>query len=734
MAAGGSERVTAIKARERDEIAVELEETSTHSIYRQLLRQRSFRRFFIGQISSSLGDWVGLIAIVALVKRIYDDEFAIAAVLLARIGPALIFSPLAGVLADRWDRKKVMVFSDFARAGLVVVLPFVESIAFRPLLSPVVLLFIVSALLEMLTLLWQPAKDSSVPDMVEDPKHYTHAYSLLLVAAYATFPLSGAIFGLLAKVSEWLGAADGFEELAINPEHLAFFLDSLTFMVSAFLTLTLHIASRPAKERPLDLRAAGEEMLAGLRFVAGHDMIRPWVIGIGGAFAGIGTFMSVAPFFLSDVLGGGPGSFGLLVAAVGSGLGLGFVAAGPAALRYPKDVIFSSAVIAMGLAIIGFGAVSTLVTALVLASLCGIFAGLAYPSGYALIQERLGPDLRGRASAAVNSVMRLAVVGAAAVAPVVIRLIDSASPGPVVILDQSFEILGIRVAMWIGGVLIAAAGLVTTRAIGVRRHVPSHGTGLFIVFEGGEGSGKSTQMELLRAHLSARGQDVVVTHEPGSTRIGVQLRRLLLDPASAGISDKAEALLYAADRAQHVDEVIRPALARGAVVLCDRYIDSSIAYQGLVRGLGADQVRAINRWGTGGLMPNKVFLLDFEAELGLERSGETDRIEKEGLSFHRKVREAYKLLAERQSSHFVIIDAGAAPQEVAAEVRRRVEPLLLSLLSQPMPLSGDDGAAGNPRRAAQPAAPDEGAPGNPVPAGAEGKHDAVAEAPGPELT
>lgn len=620
---------------------------------------------------------MGLIATVALVKRIYDNEFAISAVLLARVVPALFFSPVAGVLADRWDRKKVMVISDLGRGTLVLLLPFVETIGSRvPLLSPVVLLFIVSGMLETLTLIWQPAKDATVPDMVDNPGHYTHAYSLLLVAAYATFPLSGAMFGLLARFSETLKGFGPLEQLAINPEHLAFFLDSLTFLVSAALTLTLRIAPRPPVERSFSARAAWEEMAAGIRFVATHQMIRPWILGIGGAFAGIGTFMSMAPFFLSDVLGGGSGSFGILVAAVGTGLGTGFVAAGPAGLRFPKDILFSAAVIAMGASLFVFGAVSTLSSALVFASLCGAFAGLAYPCGYALIQERLGPQLRGRASAAVNSVIRLAVVGAAAFAPVVVRLVDSAAPGRLRIFDQSIEIRGIRVAMWIGGGLIVLAGMITTKAVGARRQLRPPGSGLFLVFEGGEGTGKSTQMELLRRQLEAMGREVVVTHEPGSTAIGSQLRALLLDPANSRISDKTEALLYAADRAQHVEEVIRPALDRGVIVICDRYIDSSIAYQGLVRGLGADQVRAINRWGTGGLLPDRVFLLDFEAELGLERSGETDRMEQQGLTFHRKVREAYKLLAERQASRYVIIDAGSSQQVIAKQVWRRVEPLV----------------------------------------------------------
>ncbi len=620
---------------------------------------------------------MGLIAIVALVKRIYDNEFAIAAVLLARLGPTLLFSPIAGVLADRWDRKKVMVFCDAARAGLILTLPFVESAGkVIPFLNPVVLLFVISALLEMLTLAWQPAKDSTVPDMVENPKHFTHAYSLLLIAAYATFPLSGAIFGVLVKFSEFLGNITGVSSLASNPELSAFILDSGTFLVSAALTLTLRVPPRAAKQEPLNFKATRKELVDGLKFLFGHEMIRPWVLGIGGTFAGIGTFMSMAPFFLSDVLGGGPGSFGLLVAAVGTGLGVGFLLAGPASQMFPKDIIFSTVVMLMGICIVVFGSVSTLTPALVFASLCGVFAGFAYPCGYALIQEKLGPNLRGRGSAAVNSVVRLAIVGAAAVAPALVRIIDKASPGPVTLFDQSIDIRGIRVSMWVGGLLILGAGVVTTKAIGVRRHQRPAGSGMFLVFEGGEGSGKTTQIELLRQHLTARGHKVVVTAEPGGTAIGKKLREILLDPATKGLSDKAEALLYAADRAQHVDELIRPTLDEGSIVICDRYIDSSIAYQGLVRGLGADQVRSISRWGTGALFPDMVFLLDYEASLGLERAGEPDRIEQEGIEFHRRVREAYRLLAERHANRFLIIDGSMSQLEIAAEVRRKVDNML----------------------------------------------------------
>lgn len=612
-----------------------------------------------------------------MTKRIYDEEFAIAAVLLARIGPALFFGPVAGVLADRWDRKYVMVFADVARAGLIFVLPFVETISsWIPVLNPVIILFVVSAFLEMLTLLWQPAKDSSVPDMVDDRRQYTHAYSLLLMAAYATFPLSGVVFGLLARASGWVGGTLRIEEISLNPEHLAFFLDSLTFMVSAALTLTLRIAPRTASDRRLEVRVLWGRLIDGLRFVWKHDMIRPWVLGIGGAFAGIGVFMSIAPFFLSDVLGGGSGSFGFLVTAVGVGLGLGFVLAGPVAHVVPKDIIFSTVVMAMGLGMVVFGTVSTLFAALVSAGVCGWFAGFAYPSGYALIQEKLDPELRARTSSAVNSVIRLAIVGAAAVAPALVKIVDGATPTSIVIFDQSIDIRGVRVSIWVGGFTIFFAGLVTTKAVRARWNLGGRGSGLFLVFEGGEGSGKSTQMEILRQFLVDRGKKVVVTHEPGGTQIGERLRKVLLDPASSTMSPKTEALLYAADRAQHVSEVIMPALAEGAIVICDRYVDSSIAYQGLVRGLGADEIGGLNRWGTEGLTPDLVFLLDVDAEQGLERGGITDRIEQEGADFHRRVREAYRLLAERHNDRFVVIDASRHPEKVAEEIRQRVEQYL----------------------------------------------------------
>ena len=192
--------------------------------------------------------------------------------------------------------------------------------------------------------------------------------------------------------------------------------------------------------------------------------------------------------------------------------------------------------------------------------------------------------------------------------------------------------------------------------------------GVLIAFEGVEGAGKSTQLDLLRCELERRGHGVVVTREPGGTEVGERVRAVLLDPA-VDLDPRAEALLFAAARAQLVVQVIRPALERGALVLCDRFLDSSLAYQGGGRGLGRGPVEEVNRFATGGLLPDLVVLLDLDPAEGLGRRAERrDRIEVEGLGFHRRVRDAFLELAAGDPGRFAVVDAAAPADQVAAGV------------------------------------------------------------------
>jgi dTMP kinase len=197
--------------------------------------------------------------------------------------------------------------------------------------------------------------------------------------------------------------------------------------------------------------------------------------------------------------------------------------------------------------------------------------------------------------------------------------------------------------------------------------------GFFIAFEGGEGAGKSTQVKALAARLAAAGREVVLTREPGGTTIGAAIRALLLDPASHDMAPMTEALLYAADRAQHVALLIEPALRRRAVVVSDRYLDSSLAYQGAARPLDSVDVETINEIATRGLMPDLTVLLDIDPVVGLERSGRTDRLEAEPLAFHQAVRAGFLARAADDPDRYLVVVADQNPGLIAEQVAAAVD-------------------------------------------------------------
>jgi dTMP kinase len=300
----------------------------------------------------------------------------------------------------------------------------------------------------------------------------------------------------------------------------------------------------------------------------------------------------------------------------------------------------------------------------------GLFAGATWVTGYALLQENVADEYRGRTFATLTVMSRLGLFLSLTCFPLFAGVLNS------------FGLPGTRLALWIGGG-VAILGAVATRR-GLRRHrlskpqplsllprlkkAPSRG--YFVSFEGVEGSGKRTQIRMAREFLEAEGFEVLVTREPGGTEVGEQLRHLLLDPETGVVEPRTEALLFAASRAQHVATVIRPALERGDIVLCDRYVDSSLAYQGVARGLGEQDVLTLNVWATQGLFPDLVLLFHLEPEVGLARTdGGPDRIEAEGEAFHAKVADAFLRIAEEHPERFVVVEGAESADVVHEKVR-----------------------------------------------------------------
>ena len=212
--------------------------------------------------------------------------------------------------------------------------------------------------------------------------------------------------------------------------------------------------------------------------------------------------------------------------------------------------------------------------------------------------------------------------------------------------------------------------------------------GYFITLEGIEGSGKTTQVPSLTECIHELGYDVLVTREPGGSELAEKIRAILLDPGSSALVPLAELFLYLADRAQHVQEVIRPALKAGQVVLCDRYADATVAYQGHARGLGAEMVAELNRYATGGLEPDLTLLFDLPVEIGLARAKERidrlesgapteDRFEQEAMDFHQRVRDGYLALAGANPIRYEIIDASRTPEQIEQSIRYVTEARLV---------------------------------------------------------
>ncbi len=200
--------------------------------------------------------------------------------------------------------------------------------------------------------------------------------------------------------------------------------------------------------------------------------------------------------------------------------------------------------------------------------------------------------------------------------------------------------------------------------------------GLFFVFEGGEGAGKSTQSAALADYLASRGHTVVRTREPGGTPAAEAIRGILLDPANTGLDDRAEALLFAASRGDHAARVIRPALQRGDIVISDRFMDSSVAYQGVGRDLGLEKVAELSLWATGGLRPDLTILLDVDPQIGLARVVGPDRLESEPLEWHRRVRQGFLDIAATDPDRYLVLDASRPAEDLAVEITVVVEGLV----------------------------------------------------------
>jgi dTMP kinase len=652
---------------------------ATPRAYLGLLRNRQFRNLTLATFSSAMGDWIGFLAIITLTERILGPTraaaFAVSGVMVARVLPSLLLGPIAGVFVDRWDRKRVLIATDLGRGAIMALIPFTDE---------VLTLVLATLLIEALSAMFAPAKDAVFPTLIRE-RELVLANQVNLITTYGTLPLGAVVYAGLVALAPSLAPEGSL--LEARPEALAIWFNALSFWVSAPLLAGLKLrgdvrtATRTADP---DAPGAWAQMKEGFSFIAGHRVIRALILGVMIAFASAGVVITVGQFF-ANILNSGPPGFGILVGLVGVGLVAGVALAAPLTQRVRPERLFAPGIGVAGGALTVTALMPSLPWAAAPAFVMGTGAGVSFIIGYTVLQQRSSDAIRGRTFAAFNSGVRVALFGSTIAVPAMIGVLgrESAVDGV-----YPYAIGGIRISLLVAGGLSLLGAVFAGRALhkalveapteDLRLGdvvVPAVRHGLLIVFEGGDGSGKSTQIRLLRAAIERAGWDATVTREPGGTAIGEAVRELLLARSSDGMSDRTEALLYAAARAQHVQEVIRPALEKGTVVLCDRYTDSSVVYQGAARGLGEGHVAELNAWATGGLAPDLVVLLDVDPAEGLRRvedQAEPDRLEGAGLDFHRVVADAYRRRAEEQPSRYLVLDASRPVEELHRIVREEV--------------------------------------------------------------
>ena len=639
---------------------------------------------------SSLGDWLGFVATTALAQNLVGSHYratlyAVASVIAVRLAPAVVIGPFAGAWGDRFNRRYTMVTADVLRFGLYASIPLVGTLWW---------LLVASFLIETLSLFWIPAKEASVPNLVP-PSHLESANRISLITTYGSAVVASSLFALLDEVNHLLGHV--FAHFRSNPVDLALYIDAATFLFSAITVYSLRsIATAQTGEQATGERISTLRSIAeGWRFIATSRWLRGLVVGILGAVAAAAVAIGLAPRFAHDVHGGNAG-YGVLFATIFVGLATGMFT-GPRLFRgLSRRRLVGLCISAAGVALSFNAIMPNLLLAMVFTFLMGAFAGVVWVTSMTLVGLEVSDDKRARTFAYIYNMMRLTLLLFVVAAPFTAGIIGQHSA---VVGDTRIRLDGITITMFVAGIVAFVVGRICFRLMddrpdvplrqdllaSLRRRDPEPGRGsggLFVAFEGGEGTGKSTQAVLLADALRGEGLDVVMTFEPGATPVGRRLREVLLDKANSAMSARTEALLYAADRAQHVSEVIRPALSRGAVVITDRYVDSSLAYQGAGRDLDDHEVRRLSRWATGGLIPDLTVVLDVDPSVGLARAtGPGDRIETEALQFHERVRSRFLELARHGRGRYLVVDVTTA--DAQAVHRRVLERVTLELSSGP---------------------------------------------------
>ncbi|MFE2017543.1 dTMP kinase [Streptomyces sp. NPDC059499] len=681
---------------------------------RALLGVPPLRRLWSAQLVGSIGDSLAVLVLVLLSLQAAVLEgsfgsgyrgaaFAVAAVFGARIISTVLFGavllgPLTALTAPGGpvDRRWLMIGADGLRLALLVVAPlWIDWMPDRALMMILITVFVTG----VGERLWTVAKESAAPALLPSPPpegatvrplpdHLDALRRLSLRTNFLAIPAAAAVLVVATLVGNLLGS--GLDWFSFHQAALGSYVAAGLFSASISTLYFLELPGIPTP-RPRSPLEGLRRPTTGTGPDKGRTGTAPLVVAACAAVAGaISAAAAVSVLHAAD-LGGGPATFALLILVLTGGTALGIRTAQKVLPALSRRRLLALSTAVTGIALLALGLVPDTATGLLIALLAGYSAGVAAHVGHVIVEQETEEFRQARSTEHLQAVVRVLVALGAVGGPLLAAAIGRHRLGSG---DFVFAHGGAAFAlMLIGALLLPVAVIVLARTddrsgVPLRRDlrealrggdpaVAPAADGFFLVLEGGDGAGKSTQVEALAEWIRAKGHEVVVTREPGATPVGQRLRSILLDVSSAGLSNRAEALLYAADRAEHVDSVVRPALERGAIVISDRYIDSSVAYQGAGRDLSPTEIARISRWATSGLVPHLTVLLDVAPETARERFTEApDRLESEPAEFHNRVRSGFLTLAAADPSRYLVVDAGQEPETITTVVRHRLDRLL----------------------------------------------------------
>jgi len=632
-----------------------------------LLRIPVLRRMWAAITVSSLGDWLGLLANTALAQQLTADRSvatqgaAISGVILTRLLPDLLLGPFAGALADKLDRRRTIIIGDLIAGVLFLSIAVAYDLAW---------LYLAQFLIEAVGLFTMPAKQAVWVNIVPREK-LAVANQMSLISLYGAVPVAAIIFALLSTFNRFF--QDPLLASARVPIVVALIFNALTFFAAA---LTVYLVRR---DIPVFLAGSGEAknlfsaIREGMSYIWTNQVLRGLYVGILGAFLAGGVVVGVAQLYVATLDAGNAG-YSILFGTVFTGLALGMIV-GPRILPgISRRRLFGLTIGLSGVSVLTMSLMSDFVLVMVLALLVGVFGGIAWINGYTMIGYEVEDRLRGRVFAFILSSVRIALLLSVAVGPLLAGWLGQRS---LRLRDSELAFSGPSTMLLVAGLMATAVGVYAYRKVGgqgkrladILWQTVSRpdllgdervDTGLFVAFEGSHSGQIAGQAVTLVERLRRVGYPVISTQEPGDTAAGRQIAAILSDRTGTPLAPATECLLYLADRAEHVATVVRPALQQRQVVVCQRYVDSSVAYQGAGRGLDPSRIRRTSQWVTGSLAPDLTVVLDATGGPGEDAA----------------VRHMFLELADADPDHYLVLPADLQAEAIAAAVDDRVLALL----------------------------------------------------------